>query len=81
LTDASRIRSLLAEQVRSPVEWVAVVRHMVDDGVDTMVECGAGTALVGMVRRIAPDVVTGSVVDGASLEATAGLLAGEAVSA
>ena len=81
LTDASRIRALLAEQVRSPVEWVAVVRRMVDEGVDTMVECGAGTALVGMVRRIAPDVATGSVVDGASLEATAGLLAGEAVSA
>ncbi|HEX5039036.1 MAG TPA: ACP S-malonyltransferase [Candidatus Limnocylindria bacterium] len=81
LTDASRIRALLAEQVRSPVEWVAVVRRMVHDGIDTMIECGAGTSLVGMVRRIAPDVATGSVVDGASLEATAGLLAGEAVSA
>jgi [acyl-carrier-protein] S-malonyltransferase len=81
LTDAPRIRALLAEQVRSPVEWVAGVRRMAADGVDTMIECGAGTALVGMVRRIEPDVATGSVVDGTSLEATAALLASEAVSA
>ena len=81
LTSASRIRALLAEQVRSPVEWVAVVRRMAAEGVDTMVECGAGTALVGMVRRIAPDIRTGSVVDGATLEASVGLLTGEAVSA
>jgi [acyl-carrier-protein] S-malonyltransferase len=67
LTDAARIRALLAEQVRSPVEWVACVERMVADGVDTMVECGAGAALVGMVRRIAQDVRTGSVVDRASL--------------
>ena len=74
LTDASRIRALLAEQVRSPVEWVRCVRRMVDEGVDTMVECGAGAALVGMVRRIAPDVATATVTDGASLDATAELL-------
>jgi len=74
LTDASRIRALLAEQVRSPVEWVRCVRRMVDEGVDAMVECGAGAALVGMVRRIAPDVATATVTDGPSLDATAELL-------
>jgi [acyl-carrier-protein] S-malonyltransferase len=68
LTDATRIRSLLAEQVRSPVEWVACVRRMVADGVDTMVECGAGAALVGMVRRIAPEVATATVADAATLD-------------
>jgi [acyl-carrier-protein] S-malonyltransferase len=76
--DAARVRSLLAEQVRSSVEWVAIVRRMVADGVDTMVECGAGAALIGMVRRIAPDVRTGSVADGATLAAARALLAGEA---
>jgi [acyl-carrier-protein] S-malonyltransferase len=68
LTDASRIRALLAEQVRSPVEWVRCVQSMVDGGVDTMVECGAGAALVGMVRRIAPDVTTATVTDAATLD-------------
>ena len=75
LTDADRIRSLLAEQVRSPVEWVQCVRRMVDDGVETMIECGAGSALVAMVRRIAPEVRTGSVSDSATLDAAVELLA------
>jgi [acyl-carrier-protein] S-malonyltransferase len=74
LTDASRIRALLAEQVRSPVEWVACVRAMADAGVDTMIECGAGAALVGMVKRIAPDVATATVADAASLDAAADLI-------
>jgi [acyl-carrier-protein] S-malonyltransferase len=70
VTDAGRIRSLLAEQVRSPVEWVASVRRMVADGVDTFVECGPGKALAGMVRRIAPQARTLNVADQASLAAT-----------
>jgi [acyl-carrier-protein] S-malonyltransferase len=80
LTDATRIRSLLAEQVRSPVEWVACVRRMVADGVDTMVECGAGAALVGMVRRIAPEVATATVADAATLDEAIELV-GQRVSA
>jgi [acyl-carrier-protein] S-malonyltransferase len=74
LTDASRIRVLLAEQVRSPVEWVRCVRRMADDGVDTMIECGAGAALVGMVKRIVPEIVTETVTDAATLDEAAALL-------
>lgn len=75
LTDAARIRALLAEQVRSPVEWVRSVERMVADGVDTMIECGPGATLVGMVRRIAPSVRTASVSDLDSLDAAAELIA------
>jgi len=78
LTDADRIRALLAEQVRSPVEWVASVRRMVDDGVDVMIELGPGAALAGMVRRIAPDVTTATVSDAATLDQAAALLASPA---
>jgi [acyl-carrier-protein] S-malonyltransferase len=74
LTDATRIRALLAEQVRSPVEWVRCVRSMVETGVDTMIECGAGAALVGMVRRIAPDVTTATVTDAVTLDSATDLL-------
>ena len=74
LTDADRIRALLAEQVRSPVEWVASVRRLVAAGVDTMIECGAGAALTGMVRRIAPEVTTATVSDAATLDEAAALL-------
>ena len=75
LTDAGRIRALLSEQVRSPVEWVACVERMVADGADVMIECGSGAALVGMVKRIAPGVATGTVNDRATLERAASLLA------
>ena len=71
LTDADRIRAALAEQVRSPVEWVRSVRGMAEAGVDTFVECGPGGVLSGMVRRIVPGARTLSVDDAASLEATA----------
>ncbi len=75
VTDAQRIRALLAEQVRSPVEWVRCVERMVADGVDTFVECGPGSALIGMVRRIAPGARLASVNDVATLTATIELLA------
>jgi [acyl-carrier-protein] S-malonyltransferase len=67
VTDAEMIRNLLAEQVRSPVEWVASVQAMVEAGVDTFVECGPGSALTGMVKRIAPGARTLNVSDQASL--------------
>ena len=75
LTDAGRIRALLSEQVRSPVEWVACVERMVADGADVMIECGSGAALVGMVKRIAPGVATGTVTDRATLDSAASLVA------
>lgn len=68
VTDAARLRALLAEQVRSPVEWVRSVRRMRDGGVDTIVELGSGAALAGMVRRIAPDLHAVAVDDLATLE-------------
>jgi len=69
VVDAGRVRSLLAEQVRSPVEWMRSVRRMAADGVDTMLELGSGAALVGMVRRIAPDVRAAAINDLATLDA------------
>ncbi len=81
LTDAGRIRALLAEQVRSPVRWVECVDAMVAENVEVMIECGAGAALAGMVKRIAPGVRTGTVTDGATLDAALALLSAETVGA
>jgi [acyl-carrier-protein] S-malonyltransferase len=76
VTDAGEIRALLERQVSSPVEWVRSVRQMVADGVDTFVECGPGSALSGMVRRIARGARTLHVADPASLAATVQALTG-----
>lgn len=81
LTDAARLRALLAEQVRSPVEWVRVVERLRDDGVTNVVELGAGAALVGMVKRIAPDLPGRAVNDEPTLAAAASALSESGVPA
>jgi [acyl-carrier-protein] S-malonyltransferase len=78
IVDADRIRALLAEQVRSPVEWVRCVERMAADGIEMAVECGPGSALTGMVKRIAPGIRTANVADAAGLDMAAGLIAGAA---
>ncbi len=55
VTDPSTIRELLVQQVTGTVRWRECVQAMVDDGVDTFVELGAGRVLTGLARRIAPD--------------------------
>jgi [acyl-carrier-protein] S-malonyltransferase len=74
IVDRDEIRTLLARQVSAPVEWVASVERMAGEGVDTFVECGAGAALVGMVRRIVHGARTVAVGDPAGVDAAAGLL-------
>lgn len=76
LTNANMIRELLAEQVRSPVEWVASVRRMVDEGVDTFIECGPGSALTDMIKRITPESRTLNVNDMTTLDSAAAAVRG-----
>ena len=51
-----RTVSTLVEQVSGAVRWEQSVRHLLDLGVDTFVECGPGKVLTGLVKKIAPDV-------------------------
>ena len=50
--DANDIRSRIGKQVYSPVRWVATVEHMTANGIATIVECGPGKVLTGLIRRI-----------------------------
>ena len=65
--DPERIREALYRQAYGPVRWVEVVQAIHALGVRHVVECGPGKALAGMVKRIAPDIVTAGVSDPASL--------------
>lgn len=60
-TDADTIRKNLVQQVTGRVRWEESVRAIVEMGVDSFVEIGAGKVLAGLARRIAPDVTTTSV--------------------
>ncbi len=65
----SDIRLNLATQVAGPVRWVETIKLLYRDGYDTFVECGPGTVLAGLIKRIAPEAKTYSVSDMASLNA------------
>jgi [acyl-carrier-protein] S-malonyltransferase len=51
-----RLRMILAQQLTAPVRFTQTVRMALDHGVDTFVEFGHRRVLVGLVRRIRPDV-------------------------
>jgi [acyl-carrier-protein] S-malonyltransferase len=63
------IRRLLVEQVTGLVRWRESVLYMKEQGVDTIVEIGAGKVLSGLVRRIDRDLAASSVQNPADIEA------------
>ncbi|SFJ61089.1 ACP S-malonyltransferase [Thermoflavimicrobium dichotomicum] len=70
VTQAEEIRQLLVKQVASPVLWEDSVRFMIEQGVDTFVEIGAGNVLSGLVKKVNRKVQTLSVQDPETLNAT-----------
>lgn len=48
--------SLLSKQICHPVKWEALIRRMIDDGIDTFIEIGPGKTLTNMIRKISADV-------------------------
>ena len=57
----AEVRRLLVEQVTGRVRWRESVLRMKADGVDRIVELGAGKALAGMVKRIDSEISGSSV--------------------
>jgi [acyl-carrier-protein] S-malonyltransferase len=49
---AEPIRTLMVEQIYSPVGWVACVETLANQGIANVVECGPGKVLAGLVKRI-----------------------------
>ncbi|WP_078554742.1 ACP S-malonyltransferase [Bacillus alkalicellulosilyticus] len=68
ITFATDIKEKLVEQVYSPVLWEDSVRKMLDLGVDTFVEIGAGNVLSGLVRKVQRRVNVFSISDSESLQ-------------
>ena len=67
-TAADEIRKLLIEQVTSCVRWRESVLFMKDNGVDTLVEVGAGQVLTGLTRRIDRGLESFSIQDPSGIE-------------
>ena len=52
VTASEEIRTLLAEQVYSPVLWEDSIQYLIEQGVDTFVEIGSGSVLSGLIKKI-----------------------------
>jgi len=69
VSDARTIRMLLVEQVTGLVRWRESVTYMKEQGVDRMVEIGAGKVLSGLIRRIDREIVASSAGEPGEIEA------------
>lgn len=63
-----QIRTLLKEQLYRPVRWVETIQLMKKQNIDSIVECGPGKVLSGLVKRIEKTLVAINVNDNASLQ-------------
>lgn len=55
-TDPAEIKKNLIAQLTASVRWTQTVINMVADGATDFTECGPGTVLQGMVKKIEPSV-------------------------
>ena len=73
--EAERVRSLVVEQVTSPVRWEQTLTRMRADGVRHFVEVGPGMVLTGLVRRTCSDATAWTTHNEQSLEEVVDALA------
>src|SRR3990167_3482725 len=53
-----QIKSLLKEQLYSPVQWVKIIDCMAKNGINSIIECGPGKVLSGLIKRIDKSINT-----------------------
>jgi [acyl-carrier-protein] S-malonyltransferase len=73
-SDADALRDALYRQAFGPVRWVECVQSIKARGITTVVECGPGKVLAGMVKRIDADMTGLAMFDPASLADVKGAL-------
>jgi len=66
--DAADIKDALVRQLYSPVRWTESIEFLAAQGVDSVIELGAGKVLSGLIKRINKELNTASVTDVASLK-------------
>ena len=68
ISDPETIRRFLIDQVTGMVRWRECVLYMSDNGVDRLIEVGAGKVLSGLTRRINGDLSALSLQEPADIE-------------
>jgi len=73
--DPDAIREALYRQAFGPVRWVECVQAIKARGIHTLVECGPGKVLAGLVKRIDPELTGMALYDPITLAELKGRLA------
>lgn len=68
VTDPDVIRAQLVAQVTSMVRWRESVTRMKAEGADGLIEVGAGKVLIGLAKRIEPDLTSVALLAPADIE-------------
>lgn len=58
-TNPESIKQNLIAQLTAPVRWTQTVKNMVTDGATEFFELGPGEVLMGLVKKICPQVIAG----------------------
>jgi [acyl-carrier-protein] S-malonyltransferase len=66
--DPAQIRDSLTRQLFQPVRWVEIVRSMAAEDIHALLECGPGSVLTGLNKRIVPGLNCMAMSDPAGLE-------------
>lgn len=61
VSNVEEIKTNLVAQLTAPVKWTQSVLAMVNDGATNFYECGPGTVLQGLVKKISKDTAAQSV--------------------
>ena len=68
VTDVAQIKDLLVRQITGTVLWTDTVKFFASQGVEQVVELGAGKVLAGLVKKTEPQMATVSLGDKTSIE-------------
>lgn len=74
VSEPDTIRKLLVDQITGMVRWRESVIWMGENGIEEMVELGAGKVLCGLVRRINKEIATNNACSPAEIETLIGTL-------
>lgn len=67
-SDPEKIKQLMIDQICSPVLWVDCVNTLTENGIEAVVECGAGKVLSGLCKRIERSLGAQATENSANLE-------------
>lgn len=73
-TDATAIKDALYRQAFGPVRWVECIAAIKARGVSTIIECGPGKILAGLIKRIDAELTGAALFDPASMAEVKALL-------